>query len=154
MKRLLAIVLIILLGIPMYSKEKKSKAEKQAEKAEAQAREQFSRQAEIVFEQKAPGMLESFANTVTGDRMNNVRCVSQTHCGVDARGRFGGLCLPGDRRVLMISGFSNPNTMLGFGEELKKDMSKLRSLGFTYVELRSAYQSATFPDGIYDIAVY
>jgi hypothetical protein len=154
MKRWMAVVLMVVLVIPMYSKDKKSKAEKQAEKFEANAREQFSRETEINIEQNSPYLLERFTNSVDGTRINNVRCVNRTRCGVDAHGGFGGLCLPGDRRVLMIQGFTNPNDMIAFANEVKNiGTSKLKGYGFTYLELRSQYQSATFPDGILDIPV-
>jgi hypothetical protein len=146
--------LTVLLVLPMYSKDKKSKAEKQAEKFEANAREQFSREIEVGIEQRAPYLLEGFTNSVDGTRINNVRCVNRIRCGVDARGGFGGFCWPGDRRVLMIQGFTSPNDMIAFANEVKNSgMTKLKDFGFTYVELRSQYQSATFPDGILDIPV-
>jgi hypothetical protein len=103
MKLRCALALILLLVAPMaYSKDKRSKAEKQAAKQESNAREEYSRQVEIAIEQNAPCLLESFHNSIDGTRINNIRVVSRPGCGINAAGKFGGFCFPGDRTVLMI----------------------------------------------------
>jgi hypothetical protein len=154
-KCVLAALLMALLVSPTYSKDKKDKAEKIFEKIKANNREKYSRQLEIDLEQRSPYLLQRLSNSVDGKRINNVRCVSKTRCGFSASEGFGGLCLPGDRRVLMIQGFLTPNDMIAFSNEVKslEVMHELKVYGFEYVELRSGEQSATFPGGMLDIPV-